>query len=520
MQYVKRQLGRYPLRARSPQALLEALGLAVLGWTGLLLVHTRLDFVPSLLLSLLPGLIALLFYAVGLRISSVAWRDQMREDLPLAALLVLILSALEWGFALLLVHLSPLAGPLWQGGRRPLLVALIALSLNMVLFCLARLGVAFFTIGRQLRRTRLFWSLTYAQVMAVAAGPGLLIVVLEIVVVSNSFDAFTSIFTGLGLILLGLLILVAVVLPFALVSYLVMRQITRRLQMLASATGALRGGEYSRRVQVVGEDEVALLQADFNAMAEELERTVQALQKERDTVSVLLQERRELVATVSHELRTPMATLRSYLESTLLHWDERDQSVLRNDLQIMEDEVVHLQGMVDELFALARAEINKRTLPLVSTDVGALVLHVVAVVTPLAWQMRRIEVVSELAPNLPAALIHPGRLEQVLQNILHNAVRHTPPGGIVAVTVEGGEELLSIRIRDTGEGIAPEKLSRIWERFYQGEHHTQESGVGLGLTLVKEWIEVMGGRVIVESVVGQGSCFILCVPCVGSRPAG
>ena len=509
-----------PLRAYPWQALLEAVVLAVLCWLLLFLSHTRLAFIWSILLSLLAGPVALFWYVARLRLVVGSWRDQMRADLPLAVLLALALSALEWCFALELVRLYPLAGPLWQGIRRPLLAGLIAFIMNLVLCGFARLGISFFIFGRQLRRTRLFWSLTYAQVMAVAVGFGVLVVVLEAIVVYNSLDSFTSVFTALGLILLGLLMLLAVVLPFALVSYLVMRQITRRLQTLAVATGALRGGEYGRRVQVVGEDEVALLQTDFNAMAAELERAVQALQKERDTVGALLQERRELVATVSHELRTPMATLRSYLESTLLHWDERDQAQVRNDLRIMEDEVVHLQRMVDELFDLARVEVGKLTLQLVSTSVSALVVHVVAVVTPLAWQMRRIEVVSEIAPDLPPALVDAGRLEQALQNILHNAVRHTPPGGIVAVAVEAENTSLSIRVSDTGEGIAPEKLSRIWERFYQGEQHMQESGAGLGLALVKEWIEGMGGSVAVESVVGQGSCFTLRVPCADSCPAG
>lgn len=520
MHITRRFSGWPPARVRVWQAWLEALGLALLCWLLLLLLHTRFGFIQVMLLSLLAGPLALLFYAVRLRLAVGDWGSQVRADFVPALLLVFLLGGLEWGFALLLVRLSLAAGPLWQGIHRPLQTALIAFILNLILFGFARLGNTFFVMSRQLRRTRLFWSLTSAQVMIVAAGLTLLMIVLEAAVVYSTFDSFASVFTALGLVVCGLIMLIAVVLPLALVSHLVMRQITRRLHMLAVATTALRGGEYNRRVEVVGEDEVALLQIDFNAMAAELEQTVQDLQKERDTVSALLQERREMVAAVSHELRTPLATLRGYLESTSLHWEERDQGVVRNDLRIMEGEVVHLQGIVDELFALARAEVSRQTLQVVSTHIGPLVLDVVAVVTPLAWQMRRIEVVSEIESELPAALVDPGRLEQALQNILHNAVRHTAPGGIIAVAVESGKELLSIRVSDTGEGIAPEKLSRIWERFYQGEPQTRESGAGLGLALVKEWIEVMGGSVAVESVIGQGSCFTLRVPRAGSCPAG
>jgi signal transduction histidine kinase len=500
--------------ARPWQAFLETLVFAALCWSGLLLAHELISFVLAMLLSLLTGIVAMLICALRLRLPGGSWRRQIFVDLLPGLLVALLLSGLEMLFTLRLVDLTRTISLSWHGVHRPLLAALIAFGLDLALFSFFRLSIRFYSLGRQLRRTSLFWSLTYAQVMSAAAGTGLLILLVEGVVIYKSLDSFTSLFTGLGLILLGLFMLLAIVLPFALASYLVVRQMTRRLQMLAAATSTLRAGDYSRRVPVVGEDEVARLQDDFNAMAAELEQTVLALQKERDMVSALLLERRELIATVSHELRTPMATLRSYLESTLLHWNEREQTELRNDLGIMEEEVMRLQRLVDELFALSRAEIGKLTLQIVSTDIGSLVSHVTAVIRPLAWQMGRIEVVSEIAPGLLTAYADVGRLEQVLLNLLHNAVRHTPPGGIVVLAVQNEEDMLALRVSDTGEGIAPEKLSRIWQRFYQGEQPPQlrEEGAGLGLALVKEWVEIMGGSVAVESVVGQGSCFTVRLP--------
>ncbi len=509
-----------PLRARPWLAMLEALCFAVLCWLGLLLVHEHISFLWEMLLSLLVGIAALLLFAVRLQPVSGSWRRQGLSDLLPAALLGLILSGLELPGALLLLHLSP-AGPLWRDGHRPLLVGLIALGLNLACFSMFRVGIRFAILGRRLRRTRLFWSLTSTQTMAVAVGIGLLMIMLEALVIYTTLDSFTSVLTALGLILLGVFLLGAMALPFALSSSLFVSQITRRLQTLTAATSALRGGDYARRVQVVGEDEIALLQADFNAMAAELEARVKELQKERDTVASLLQSRRELLAMVSHELRTPMATLRSYLETTLTHWDEREQTVVRADLRIMEDEVIHLQGLVDDFFALARAEVGKLSLHVVPTEVSELLAQVVEVATPLAWQARRIEVTAEVPPDLPTVLVDAGRLVQALHNLLHNAIRHTPPGGIVVVTARAEEKMVAIQVRDTGEGISPEELSRIWERFYQGEQQgcLRESGAGLGLALVKEWIEAMGGSVAAESVVGQGSCFTLRFPCAGPRSA-
>jgi signal transduction histidine kinase len=106
------------------------------------------------------------------------------------------------------------------------------------------------------------------------------------------------------------------------------------------------------------------------------------------------------------------------------------------------------------------------------------------------------------------------RLAQVLVNLLRNGVRHTPPGGIVAVLVATEPDELRIGVRDTGEGIPPEELPYIWERFYRGRRSRDQNGcgVGLGLALAKELTEAMGGAVDVESTFGQGSCFVIRIP--------
>ena len=103
------------------------------------------------------------------------------------------------------------------------------------------------------------------------------------------------------------------------------------------------------------------------------------------------------------------------------------------------------------------------------------------------------------------------RLQQVLMNLLHNAVRHTLPGGIVMVRVDEESEKIAIRVQDTGEGIAPADLPKVWERFYRGQSQAG-GGAGLGLALVKELTEAMGGAVAVQSTLGEGSCFMVTLP--------
>ena len=302
--------------------------------------------------------------------------------------------------------------------------------------------------------------------------------------------------------------------PSAILSYFVARRTTRRLEKLAETVRAMREGNYSARVGLVGEDEVAQLQSDFNAMAEELEQTLHSLETQRDTVSRLLRSRRELMASVSHELRTPVATVRATLESVLGRSEGTLSPSLRHDMEVMEGEVLRLQGLIDDLFALAQAEVDRLALDCCPVDVVPIVQRMVEAIAPLAWNAGRVEVVVESSGTLPLACVDESRLEQILANLLRNGIRHTPPGGIVAVMAAAEEDAVCIEVRDTGEGIPPEELPLIWERFYRGGSARAEDrrGAGLGLALVKELTEAMGGTVDVESVLGEGSCFTVRLP--------
>ena len=148
------------------------------------------------------------------------------------------------------------------------------------------------------------------------------------------------------------------------------------------------------------------------------------------------------------------------------------------------------------------------------TDIGALLRRVAAAVAPLAWERGRVEVLAEAPPDLPPALADPDRLEQVVRNLVANAVRHTPPGGLVLLAAAAEAGAIVVRVKDTGEGIAPDDLPRVFERFYRADaaRDRDRGGAGLGLALVKELTEAMGGSVGVESVAGEGSVFTVRLP--------
>ncbi len=392
-----------------------------------------------------------------------------------------------------------------------------------------RVLVRLYLYWNRLRRRRMLWAMTHAHLIVVLIIMSLWAVAMVILSPLGEILRYDSQVSGFWTALISNLlvtffpatmivlfvtafVLTVVLPPSALLSFLVARKTTRRLEALAAATGALRSGEYATRVAVSGEDEVAQLQSNFNAMAEELESTLRDLEAERDKVAQLLRERQTLIASVSHELRTPVATARGYLESIRARGAAPD--TLAPDLAVIEAEILQLQRLIDDLFTLSRSEVEALTLNLRSIALGAVVQRRLDTLAPLAWERERIKLVAEMPKGLAPVRADEGRLDQILTNLLRNALRHTPPGGIIVVRAEADANVVRLDVCDTGAGIAPEELAHIWERFYRGEEARaqDQNGAGLGLALVKELAQAMGGSVDVQSVVGQGSCFSVYLP--------
>jgi signal transduction histidine kinase len=500
------------------RATIEASGAGVVVWFFVFLLrdlktqqHITSPFIlaPTIIITINP-LIAL-FFALRLRLPKKIISFQSVINLLNYLVLNILLNILG---TLVMFNVLPAYALRMSGPTLFLYIALITF-LDAGWYVFVRLASSVLLLWNRLRRKELRWAITHAHVMIVAFTMGLLIIIAEVVGFISSygswniFELIPTLFLMLGLSAIPIVIVVP---PLALFSYYVTRSTVNRVQVLAKATSALRAGDYHVRVPVTGEDEVAQLQADFNAMAQDLQLAMHDLQSERDRVATLLQERRELIANVSHELRTPVATLRGYLETTLEHWEQTSQATLYNDIQIMEGETLQLQERIEELFTLARAELGR--LPLLhceAVDGPHLVQRIVEGTAPLAWRGSKIEIIADIEEPTATIYADPQRLEQSLRNLLHNALRHTSPGGIIVLSLSQSEEYICFSVKDTGEGIAPEDLPHIWNRFYQARNSPtrKRGGSGLGLALVKQWIEGMGGTVSVESTSGQGSCFNL-----------
>jgi signal transduction histidine kinase len=384
-----------------------------------------------------------------------------------------------------------------------------------------------------LRRRRYAWALTHA-ILTVMGGLGLIILIGAVALASRSLgndiwgiptgDTFAQTVFWLTIIILFSSVIIAGMLvlllpPATLFSFLVARRTTARLENLVIATQALRQGDLSSRVVLDGEDEIAQLQANFNAMATDLETSMLALQAEKDKVWSLLEARRELVAGISHELRNPTATILGYIESLRHGWEDRPSREVEHDLETIQYETERLQTILNDLLAASQIDADKLEINLQEVNVSALLARLVETFAGLAWSRKRVQVTLTGGQDDTVAAADPQRLEQVLVNLVQNAVQHTPPGGLVALEVHQESERVCIDVEDSGEGIAPEDLPHIWEKYHHfgASQKSIRAGTGLGLSLVKELTEAMGGSVSVESLAGQGSLFRVQLP-AGPHP--
>ncbi len=227
------------------------------------------------------------------------------------------------------------------------------------------------------------------------------------------------------------------------------------------------------------------------------------------------QSRRELIVNVSHELRTPIASIRGHVDS-LLMGEEMGAQVspeeLRGYLQIVAREAERLGLLVDDLLALARADAGELRLDVRPAAAGEVVEEVYGALAQLAKRDRQVSLVRQVAPNLPPVLADRQRLAQVLLNLVRNAITYTPAGGIVSLAVtQVSPYHIVFAVADTGMGIPPEELARVFERFYRTDasRARESGGFGLGLAISRDLVHAMGGTITAESTVSEGSHFLV-----------
>ena len=218
----------------------------------------------------------------------------------------------------------------------------------------------------------------------------------------------------------------------------------------------------------------------------------------------------DLVANVSHELRTPLTALGALSET--LSDPELPQEQRLHFSQRLGHQVRRMQSIVDDLLSLSRLESSQHQPPPEPVDLRGLVGDIFVALRPLAQEA---SVTLEMDCSIEGPILSDrGLLETVLKNLLENAIRYNRPGGKVVLAARAGDGALILSVRDTGEGIPPQHVGRIFERFYRVDPHRsrEKGGTGLGLSIVKHGVSRLGGEISVESTVGVGTTFTLRMP--------
>jgi signal transduction histidine kinase len=328
--------------------------------------------------------------------------------------------------------------------------------------------------------------------------------------------------------LLVLLMLFAAVVSLGL-GYALAQALAQRVTALHRGARALAGGDLQARVDESGGDELAALAAEFNRMAAQLA----AGADERGRMEAA---RRELIAAISHDLRTPLASLRVMTEA-LADGLVDDPATTTRYLATMRGQIGHLSSLIDDLFELAQIDAGALRLELQRASLADLVSDAIEGMQPQA-AAKGVRLHGSVAPGIGPALIAPQKIERVLYNLVTNAVRHTPSGGSVTISVKLGDlgletgdwekpngqsptpnpqsliPNITVEVADTGEGIAPDDLPRIFEHFYRGEKSRSRAtgGAGLGLAIARGIVEAHGGRIWAESQPERGTRIAFSLP--------
>jgi signal transduction histidine kinase len=288
---------------------------------------------------------------------------------------------------------------------------------------------------------------------------------------------------------------------------LLSRSLTAPLQRLAMAARAVAAGDLDHRVREEGSAEIVEVAEAFNEMTTALGAS------ER--------QRQNMVADVAHELRTPLTVIQGNLRAILDGVYPLDES----EVARLYDESRLLSRLVDDLRELAQADAGQLRLNLRPTDVGPVIESTVENLAPGAEELG-IELDAQVPEGLPPVEADADRVAQVLRNLLANALRHTPDGGSVTVSASLADDALEIAVAGTGEGISPEDLPRVFERFWRADPARARAtapprshagpkpvnGTGLGLSVAQSLVEAQGGRLWAESIPGQGSTFRFTLP--------
>ncbi len=328
----------------------------------------------------------------------------------------------------------------------------------------------------------------------------------------ETFDSIIQKIQGSYILRLSVQVVAVSILVALVAGLLIFAFLTRRLKRLATVMDGYKSGMSPDELDLPlssherSADEIDRLVTTFRHMTERINQQMESLEKS-DAM------RRELVVNVSHDLRTPLATLRGYMETLLMKDEKLTVEERRNYLTIAISHCERLGILISDLFELAKLEAQDMVVNSESFSISELVQDVVQKFS-LAAEERNINIATNVGKELPFAYADIALIERVLENLLENALRHTPEEGSVSIVMDHENSHVRVRISDTGHGIPEKDLSRIFDRFYQLDKSRKgRSGhSGLGLAITKRILELHETSIDVRSVLNSGTSFSFELP--------
>jgi signal transduction histidine kinase len=308
------------------------------------------------------------------------------------------------------------------------------------------------------------------------------------------------------------LLLAIVLLVFAggiamILGYFLSSTVTTRINLLKEAAQKLAQGDLQTRVPVSGRDEVSALAATFNQMAQQLQT---ADEKQRELENL----RNDLIAWVGHDLQTPLASMRAILEA-LSDGVVEEPEMVRRYLLTAQRDVMSLSALIDDLFQMSQLDAGGFPLDRMEASLSDLVSDTLESFSHLALQ-REIKLEGQVPSNVDPIFMDTQAVGRVFNNLISNALQHTPSGGEIKVQARRTGSGVEVTVSDTGEGIRPQDIPHIFERFYRGDASRSRNrgtgGAGLGLAIARGIVRAHGGDIQVESQLGQGTRFTFHIP--------
>ena len=307
----------------------------------------------------------------------------------------------------------------------------------------------------------------------------------------------------------------------AVLSWLISRRVTRPLGSLTAAAEAIARGDEARRVEVEGSDEIGRLAASFNQMASEvassrreLERRIGEAEQARAEAERASRAKSDFLAVMSHELRTPLNAIGGYAQLLELGIHGPVTDAQRDALARLGRSQAHLLRLINDVLSFAKVDAGQVQYAVEDVPLEECLAGIEPMVAPQV-RTKGLTFTCRAGGEPPlVARADPDKLRQVVLNVIANAIKFTPTGGLVEVECGADEDRVQIRVRDTGVGIPAERLPHIFEPFVQGERalNRPHDGVGLGLAISRDLALGMGGELTVESRVGEGSVFTIWLP--------